>query len=81
MNLLRRSALLACFAPTLALSAHPIVAGYEPFFAAAEDGAAAEAGLLLRNELNCTACHSPGPAWAVRFLRWTVGPALVGGPF
>lgn len=66
MNLLRRSTLLACLAASPALSARPVVAGYERFFAAAGEDTAVEAGLLLLNELNCTACHAPPPAWAAR---------------
>src|SRR5205814_872090 len=53
----------------VAISAQPIVAGFERFYAEARDEAQLVAGgLLLLNELNCVACHAPPEAWRGQLL-------------
>jgi cytochrome c2 len=47
--------------------AHPIVAGYERFYATATAEAELVAGgVLLLNELNCVACHAAPASWRER---------------
>src|SRR5262245_28595672 len=43
-------------APAEAVAAHPVVPGFERFFAE-EKSDAARGGQLLLSELNCTSCH------------------------
>lgn len=58
----------AAVLPVPAMARHPVVAGFERFFAAAQDDTQqASGGFLLLNELNCIACHAPPAAWAGRF--------------
>ncbi len=57
--------------------AHPIVGAFERFYAEKAEAAAVEGGLLLLNELNCVACHSPVPAWRER-LPGRARSSLVG---
>src|SRR5262245_43600876 len=47
---------------------HPIVAGYERFFAKNRN-ASASGGQLLLGELNCTSCHKADPAQEPFLLR------------
>lgn len=44
--------------PAKSKSSHPVVAGFERFFAAAKADAS-EGGWLLLSELNCLSCHRP----------------------
>lgn len=55
--------LLALLVGGAAAMAHPIVASYERFHAAAPT---IEGGLLLLNELNCVACHTAPDTWSER---------------
>lgn len=57
---------VALLAWTVVAPAHPIVGAFERFYAEKADTAAVEGGLLLLNELNCVACHTPPPAWRDR---------------
>ena len=50
-----------------ALTAHPIVPGFERFHRPLDTGAATvEGGLLLVNELNCVGCHQVPDTWRER---------------
>jgi mono/diheme cytochrome c family protein len=52
---------------SIVAQAHPIVAGFERFYAdAAGEARAADGGLLLLNELNCVACHAAPAGWSER---------------
>ncbi|MES2692560.1 MAG: c-type cytochrome [Verrucomicrobiota bacterium] len=79
MNRLPRH-LLFLLASSLAVSAHPIVAGFERFYATeTSEARAAEGGLLLLNELNCVACHAAPDTWAGRLPgRGKISLAAVG---
>lgn len=57
---------------------YPLVAGFDRFYSEQDPaGYLAQGGVLLINELNCVACHAPGPAWAAR-LPGVKGPDLSG---